>query len=97
MGGCSDFVDQHAESGEPVEATESAAAEWTELHNSIGNSTLFTKGDNYFIGGNIAGKPREVPLFLGGFQLYAEHCDKAAHTPGLFVRGTRTAGELQES
>ena len=47
------FVDQHAESGEPVEATEAAAAEWTELHNSIGNSTLFTKGDNYFIGGNI--------------------------------------------
>ncbi len=91
------FVDQHAESGEPVEATEAAAAEWTELHNSIGNSTLFTKGDNYFIGGNIAGKPREVPLFLGGFQVYSEHCDKAAHTPGQFVRGTRTAGELQES
>jgi cyclohexanone monooxygenase len=34
--------------------------------------TLFPKSDNYYMGDNIPGKPRNVVFFFGGFPLYRE-------------------------
>ena len=85
------FLDGRADADEPVEATAEAVAEWTTLHNSIGDMTLFMKGDNYFVGANVQGKPREIPLFLGGFQLYKERCDTAARDRSCFVAVPRVS------
>ena len=85
------FLDGRADADEPVEATAEAVAEWTTLHNSIGDMTLFMQGNNYFVGANVAGKPREIPLFLGGFQLYKERCDAAAQERSCFVSARRAS------
>ena len=74
-----------------VEPTVEAVSEWTALHNGIAESTLFMKGDNYFVGGNVPGKHREVPLFLGGFQMYVEHCDAAARNRACLVAPLRAS------
>jgi cation diffusion facilitator CzcD-associated flavoprotein CzcO len=65
---------------EVVEATPAAEKEWSDLTNAIANMTLFTKGKNYYMGDNIPGKPRAATLFLGGFPLYAQTCEKAVTT-----------------
>ena len=39
--------------------------------------TLFPKSDNYYMGDNIPGKPRNVVFFFGGFPLYREQCSTA--------------------
>lgn len=85
------FLDGRENADDLVEATAEAVAEWTALHNSIAESTLFTQGNNYFVGGNVPGKPREVPLFLGGFPLYVEHCDAAARERSCFVAQRRAS------
>lgn len=74
------FLDGGDRPGEPVEATEAAEKAWSDLTNDIANMTLFTKGQNYYMGDNIPGKPRSVTLFLGGFQLYKQTCEKAVTT-----------------
>jgi cation diffusion facilitator CzcD-associated flavoprotein CzcO len=72
------FVDALPRGQGCVEATAAAQAEWSQLTQDIGAMTLFTKGQNYYMGDNIPGKPREVTLFLGGFPMYCEHCEAAA-------------------
>lgn len=85
------FLDGRPDVDDLVEATPEAVAEWTALHNSIGESTLFMKGNNYFVGANVEGKRREIPMFLGGFQLYKERCDAAARDRSCFVAAPRVS------
>lgn len=85
------FLDGREDAQEPLEATAEAEAEWTALHHSIAEQTLFLKGQNYFVGANIPGKRRESSLFLGGFPLYVEHCDRAASKREGFVGAPRAA------
>ena len=47
------------------------------LTNQIGNMTLFPKSNNYYMGDNIPGKPRQTVFFLGGFPMYREQCEAA--------------------
>lgn len=61
-----------------VEATREAEVQWSALSNQIAEATLFTRGQNYYMGDNIPGKPRVATVFLGGFPMYAEHCERAA-------------------
>ncbi|MGQ0620309.1 MAG: flavin-containing monooxygenase [Panacagrimonas sp.] len=81
------FLDGRSDPGELVEATPEAEGQWSELSNAITNMTLFTKGHNYYMGDNIPGKPRVSTVFLGGFPLYVEHCDKAVRTRENFISG----------
>lgn len=74
------FLDGRGHPREPVEASAEAETEWSELSNAITNMTLFTRGNNYYMGDNIPGKPRVSTVFLGGFPLYVEHCEKAVRT-----------------
>jgi len=74
------FLDGCEGPDDVVEATPAAEKEWSDLTNAIANMTLFTKGKNYYMGDNIPGKPRAATLFLGGFQLYAQTCEKAVTT-----------------
>ena len=60
-----------------LEATEENEQGWVDLTNQIGNMTLFPKSNNYYMGDNIPGKPRQTVFFLGGFPMYREQCEAA--------------------
>ena len=60
-----------------IEASTEAETGWSTLSNTIAESTLFARGNNYYMGANIPGKPRVCPMFLGGFQMYRQHCEAA--------------------
>ena len=62
---------------ENLEATEENEQGWVDLTNQIGNMTLFPKSNNYYMGDNIPGKPRQTVFFLGGFPMYREQCEAA--------------------
>lgn len=81
------FIDGRTHSDALIEATPEAEAAWTALSNEVTNMTLFTRGNNYYMGDNIPGKPRGSTLFLGGFPMYAEHCDQAVRTRAGLVEG----------
>ena len=74
---CSLFSQVSAQNGQQVEADEDAERQYVQLTNEIGNMTLFPKSDNYYMGDNIPGKPRNVVFFFGGFPLYREQCSTA--------------------
>ena len=86
------FTEGRKPSDELIEATSEAEAAWTALSNEVTNMTLFTKGNNYYMGDNIPGKPRGSTIFLGGFPMYVEHCEQALQTrqglepPGAVTR-----------
>lgn len=60
---------------------------WVELTNQIGNMTLFPKSNNYYMGDNIPGKPRQTVFFLGGFPMYREQCQAAFDKLNAFDLG----------
>ncbi|MEC8291091.1 MAG: hypothetical protein VXZ78_03270, partial [Pseudomonadota bacterium] len=60
-----------------LEATEENERGWVDLTNQIGNMTLFPKSNNYYMGDNIPGKPRQTVFFMGGFPMYREQCEAA--------------------
>lgn len=74
------FLDGRKDARQLVEASENAEAEWSALSNSIAEMTLFSKGQNYYMGDNIPGKPRVATVFLGGFPMYSELCEQAVRT-----------------
>ena len=74
---CSLFSQVSARNAQQVEADEDAERQYVQLTNEIGNMTLFPKSDNYYMGDNIPGKPRNVVFFFGGFPLYREQCSTA--------------------
>lgn len=79
------FMDGRRDADELIEATPEAESQWTALSNEVTNMTLFTKGNNYYMGDNIPGKPRVSTIFLGGFPMYVEQCDQAVRTRAGFV------------
>ena len=79
------FIDSAAENQVAVEATPEAEQAWVALHDMIAEATLFTRGNNYYMGANIPGKKRQMTLFFGGMQIYDEHCEKAAQERAGFV------------
>ena len=74
---CSLFSQVSSQNAQQVEADEDAERQYVQLTNEIGNMTLFPKSDNYYMGDNIPGKPRNVVFFFGGFPLYREQCSTA--------------------
>ncbi|MGQ0620040.1 MAG: flavin-containing monooxygenase [Panacagrimonas sp.] len=59
-----------------IETTAAAESGWSELVNDIGNQTLFTKANSWYLGCNVPGKPRAVLPYLGGFRAYRERCEE---------------------
>jgi hypothetical protein len=60
-----------------IEATTAAAEAWADEVREIGNKTLYPTADSWYMGANIPGKPREMLLYLGGVDVYAEKCRAA--------------------
>lgn len=61
-----------------IEAEPAAEAEWTQHVQDVGNMTLFTKANSWYVGANVPGKPRVVLPYLGGFQAYSARCREVA-------------------
>ncbi|GIZ43159.1 hypothetical protein CKM354_000639700 [Cercospora kikuchii] len=67
-------------------ATNDAAAEsWAQEVRDIGNKTLYPTADSWYMGANIPGKPREMLLYLGGMDTYAQKCHAAIDSWTGFV------------
>ncbi|SEN03715.1 Predicted flavoprotein CzcO associated with the cation diffusion facilitator CzcD [Mesobacillus persicus] len=57
-----------------IEAEKEAEAGWSKSVVELANNTLFVKTESWWTGANIPGKPRGLPLYLGGFKKYLEIC-----------------------
>jgi hypothetical protein len=57
-----------------IEATEAAQEAWTVHVAEVSETSLFTKGNGWQVGANIAGKPRGLNAYAGGQPMYKEKC-----------------------
>jgi len=60
-----------------IEAKTSAQDEWVERVNAVAARTLYMKGDSWYLGANVTGKPRVFMPFVGGVRVYREICESA--------------------
>lgn len=61
-----------------IEAADTAQNQWVAHVNEIANATLFPKGGSWYLGANVAGKPRVFMPYAGGVGAYREFCDAVA-------------------
>jgi cation diffusion facilitator CzcD-associated flavoprotein CzcO len=68
-----------------AEATEDAERDWVAHHNEIAAATLLPGTDSWWVGANIAGKPRTLYPYTGGLSTFRGICNQAAEHgyPGL--------------
>lgn len=55
-----------------------AQEEWTTHVYDVAAPTLFMKGNSWYVGANVPGKPRVFALYLGGVGTFRERCDDVA-------------------
>jgi cation diffusion facilitator CzcD-associated flavoprotein CzcO len=51
---------------------------WVEEVNQIASHTLYFKGNSWYVGANVTGKPRVFSLYLGGVGRYRDICEDVA-------------------
>ena len=61
-----------------IEPTLEVEQAWSQHNREIAEMTLYMKGDSWYTGSNIEGKPRSFLIYLGGFDNYRARCDVAA-------------------
>jgi cation diffusion facilitator CzcD-associated flavoprotein CzcO len=61
-----------------IEATIDAEEKWSAHCREMAESTLYTKTDSWYTGGNIAGKPRGFLIYVGGYGPYRKICEDVA-------------------
>ena len=61
-----------------IDPTLEAEDEWTEHVNEVGNTTLYPSANSWYMGSNVAGKPRVFLPYIGGVGPYREICDQVA-------------------
>jgi cyclohexanone monooxygenase len=61
-----------------VEATEQAQDAWIEHVAEVVQASLIGKGDSWYVGANIPGKPRVIAPYTGGQPMYRERCQPVA-------------------
>ena len=71
---CDLIIDLKADNADLIEPLPEAEAQYVQLTNDIGNSTLYPQSDNYYMGDNIEGKPRNTLFWFGGFPFYRKQC-----------------------
>ena len=57
-----------------IEAEKPAEDIWVEHSREVGNASLRSACDSWYLGANVPGKPRVFMPYLGGFPAYAEKC-----------------------
>lgn len=63
---------------EEIEAQRDAQARWAEHVHEVSRQTLFPRADSYYIGANVAGKPRVFMPYAGGVAAYRDRCEAVA-------------------
>ena len=61
-----------------IDATVEAEDSWVEHVNEVANRTLFPTAASWWMGANVAGKPRVFMPYIGGFPQYTGMCDRVA-------------------
>jgi cation diffusion facilitator CzcD-associated flavoprotein CzcO len=61
-----------AHGGTALEATRSAAAQWTDECTRRAADGLMVRANSWYLGANVAGKPRVFMPFVGGFGVYGQ-------------------------
>jgi cation diffusion facilitator CzcD-associated flavoprotein CzcO len=61
-----------------IEASEDAEAHWLALVAAAADRTVYLHCNSWYLGANIAGKPRIFMPLVGGFPAYAERCAAVA-------------------
>ncbi len=61
-----------------IEPTRQAEDEWVAHHDETANATLIAKTNSWYLGSNVAGKPRRVLSYTGGVGTYRQKCDEVA-------------------
>jgi cyclohexanone monooxygenase len=67
-----------AEGQQAIEATREAESDWVLTTNEVAARTLYMRASSWYLGANIAGKPRVFMPYVGGFNRYREICDEVA-------------------
>lgn len=61
-----------------IEPTAEAEARWIVHHDEVANMTLIPKTKSWYMGTNVAGKPRRLLAYAGGVGTYRQKCDEVA-------------------
>jgi cyclohexanone monooxygenase/acetone monooxygenase len=51
---------------------------WVAHHDETANASLISKTVSWYLGSNVAGKPRRVLSYTGGVGTYRQKCDEVA-------------------
>ena len=74
-----DFIAHALAGGRPrIEASLAAEDAWLAHHDEVANGTVFPGCNSWYVGANVAGKPRRVMPYTGGFPAYIEKCEAVA-------------------
>jgi acetone monooxygenase (methyl acetate-forming) len=82
---CIRYVREHG--GTAIESTAAKEAEWVAHHDDVANSTLIVKTNSWYMGTNVAGKPRRLLSYIGGVGAYRQRCEevKASGYQGFVI------------
>lgn len=61
-----------------METNAEAEQAWSRHCREVANETLYVKGDSWYTGANIEGKPQSFLIYLGGFDHYTKRCQEVA-------------------
>jgi len=76
IAGCLDHLSKHGK--RQIEASLEAEDQWVDHANAVAHSTLFPKGNTWYMGANISGKPRIFMPYIGGVGNYRQLCEQVA-------------------
>jgi acetone monooxygenase (methyl acetate-forming) len=75
----SDCVSHMRSTGRTViEPTKEAEDRWVAHHDETAGATLIARTSSWYLGSNVAGKPRRVLSYTGGVGTYRKRCDAVA-------------------
>jgi cyclohexanone monooxygenase len=73
---CIAYLREHGR--ECIEAAPEAEEAWVGHVNEVGNATLYPRANSWYMGANIAGKPRIFMPYIGGVGAYRQKCNEIA-------------------
>jgi cyclohexanone monooxygenase len=76
-----------------IEATEDAEAAWVQHVSELGDATLYPRASSWYVGANIAGKPRVLMPYVAGCGTYRRECEEVAELGYAGFTLTSTAGQ----
>jgi cation diffusion facilitator CzcD-associated flavoprotein CzcO len=73
---CIEYLEQHEIIS--IEPTEPAEQAWVQHTADVAATTLYLKADSWWLGANIAGKPRMFMAYAGGLHKFRDRCSEIA-------------------